>query len=350
MHDRKDAAVKYCMFCREAFEDEMRTCPYCEGELMTELPDEGEAEEKVSEPEDPMQGKLVPVVIVGNEEDLRAASGVLAEFGISFEIDDADVLRKTFPVFMGKPAWRILVQPDEGPDAFLKLAKALPQLFPPEVREALEREREEHPDEARLAALRIQDAAKGPVQEMMTSTLAKDVITVFAGEDENGIAVAQGALARRGREVAGLLSEIAVQSVAEGGEGAERVLYNALEVLEALGYSKTLDRIEPLLESQTPQVRARAAYATGRLGEPSAVDSLLALLSDADEEVRYEASEAVWRLTGMDFEFDPYRKIDDEHEHVEAIRRQWEASDKKGRVRNKADLATLLAALADAGD
>lgn len=328
----------------------MKTCPYCGDKLADELPEEDDEalqEDAADEPGDAgMQGQLVPVVIVKNEDDLRAAAAVLTEYGIDFEIDEADgSWRRIVGVAAGRTAWRLLVKADEGPEAFLRLVKALPGLFPQEVTRVLEREREAHPDEAMRAAGRIVEILESQELQTMRPELATNIVAAFAGEDSAGIARAQYELARRGAEPGELLAEIAAQAVADGGDGAERVLYNVLEVLEALDDTGALGKIEALFECPTSQVRARAAYAAGRLGAPAAVDRLLELLADGDEEVRYEASEAIWRLTGLDFDFDPYLAVEKEKEHVDALRAAWEESGKKGRVRNRVSMASLLQAL-----
>jgi hypothetical protein len=92
-------------------------------------------------------------------------------------------------------------------------------------------------------------------------------------------------------------------------------------------------------------VRTRAAWAAGRLGNPEAVDRLLDLLEDEDEDVRYEASESIWRLTGFDFDFEPEAPVEKERENVEGLRRMWARTRKAAGVRGRTTLKQLLQGL-----
>jgi hypothetical protein len=353
--------MKYCLFCRDSFPDDASVCPRCGGELSPappdpdDAPDERDDELDDDSPEIPgepaavdpdFQGPLVPVAFIKAEEDLRAAVAVLTEHGIYFEIDEAESTPRIVGLSALGRGWRLLVREEEGPDAFLRLVKAMPHIFPDEIA-AEAAEADEHEAEYSLAADVVVDLLHAPVREVSGDVLAKAIITAFSGDDSESVARAKYALARRGEEVAPLLSEIAAQAAAQGGEGAEAVLYNVLEILEALGDTATLPKLEALYSSAHPQVRARAAYAAGRLGAPEAVDALLALLSDADEDTRYEASEAIWRLTGIESDFDPYHAPAEEYANVQSIRDAWARSDKKSTPRSRANLADLLRTLGE---
>jgi len=352
-------SMKYCLFCRDSFEDDVKTCPYCGGELTDRLPepdddgpdDAGDLEAPPRdiadepEPDASFQGPLVPVVIVNSEDDLRAAVDVLKEHGIYFEIDQADPLQKVYGLTTGR-TWRLLVREDEGPDAFLKLVKALPGLFPREIVQNMEEDSQES-DESSLAAARVVEIIQSPSAEKAGGELARAIMTAFAGDDSDGIARAKFYLARKGAAVVPLLREIAAQAAENGGDGSERVLFNSLEILEALGDRTTLERLEPLYASAAPQVRSRAAYAAGRLGAAEAVDGLLELLTDEDEDVRYEASESIWRLTGLDFDFDPYLPVGEQLQQISALRDAWAKSAKTGAVRNRVDLSAILRAMGE---
>lgn len=355
--------MKYCLFCREAFEDETKACPYCGDALADELPtEEGERADDAradgaggaGEPDDEYKGidtgerlgeRLVPVAIVKNEADLREVVAALSEYGTYFEIEEADVTKRLFGLVPGR-TWRVMVRDEDGPETFLRLVKAVPQVYPAEVTERIAEEEEEV--ERHVANGRIVEIMESSEPEASGAELAGAIVEGFASDDAAGIARAKYALARHGRLVAGLLGDIAAASVAQGGEGAERVLFNALEVLEAVGDESTLARIEPHFASPQPRVRARAAYAAGRLGVPAAVDKLIHMLADEDEEVRFEASSAVWRLTGMDFDYDPYGPEDERARDARIMRDTWEKSDHRGRVRSRVDLSELLRAMGEA--
>ncbi|MHC4713222.1 MAG: hypothetical protein ACYTAN_08130 [Planctomycetota bacterium] len=86
--------MKYCLFCRESFEDEMLTCPYCGDDLLDELPDEDYGEEAFAphngrpapEREESEGPPVIQAAIIAGREDLEAAVAVLKEVDIYFEI------------------------------------------------------------------------------------------------------------------------------------------------------------------------------------------------------------------------------------------------------------------------
>jgi len=348
--------MKYCLFCRDSFEDRLAACPRCGGPLVDSAPveDRGASNHDEETPPEHKHPKvdsfqtaaLVAVAIVDSEDDLRAAVDVLDEHGVYFEIEQGDSAEKLLGV-VSQRSWRLLVREEDGQEAFLKLVEKAPEIFPPDVIEAMEEEKEDEEEPTPPALARISEILDSGEAPKLGSDLARAVIEGFAGEDSPAIARAKYELARRGAAVAPLVSEIAAASIADGGEGAERILYNLLEVLEAIGYARALEKIVPLYKSPVSQVRARAAYASGRLGAPEAVTALLDLLADPDDDVRYEASESIWRLTGFDFDFDPYNSPEEEASNVEALRKMWDDSGHKGRVRERVDLAALLRAIAE---
>ncbi|MHC4713221.1 MAG: HEAT repeat domain-containing protein [Planctomycetota bacterium] len=179
--------------------------------------------------------------------------------------------------------------------------------------------------------------------------LAKCVILVFSSEDGLSIAAAKALLAQRGVSVGPVLADIAVEAAANGGEGAEQVLFHSLQALEAVEFTGALAGFETLYDSPQPQVRMRAAYGAGRLGSIDAVDRLLGLLEDEDEDVRYEASEAIWRLTGFDFEFEPYAPVEEERDNIVTLRNLWEAGRSSARVRDRVTLRGILQSLGTEG-
>ena len=61
--------------------------------------------------------------------------------------------------------------------------------------------------------------------------------------------------------------------------------------------------------------------------------------------MRYEAGESVWRLTGMDFEFDAYAPLEEQAGSIERIRAEWELSGRKGAVRDRHGLNDYIADL-----
>jgi hypothetical protein len=404
--------MRFCLFCRDSFDDDPDRCPTCGGQLVDTVPDDTD-EPPAPRPHDPtvdesFQGALVPLVLVRTEDDLRAAVAVLSEFGIYFEIDsNPDALSRLYPVVPSR-AWQILVRDSDGPEAFLRLVKALPSIFPAEVAEAV-RADSASDDPASLAAERVVEllspeadqssdvgarravpavsssdssipvdanqpsdvGARRAVPDASSSDssippeadhssdvgarravpgLVESIILAFSSDDPDSVAVAKSALAKKGAPIAPLLTQIAATAVAEGGEGAERVLFHTLEVLEALGDDALLPKLAPLLSAAASAVRARAAYAAGRLGAPLAVDLLLPLLEDHDEDVRYEANEAIWRLSGLDFDFDPYQSIETQQPNIAALKDAWESSPTTGRVRNRTTLQDILRILADNGD
>lgn len=321
--------MKYCLFCREAFEDDINVCPYCSDELSDTLPGPDEEHEPhggtfagKDEPVDSADDENIPLVqvaIIESEAGLRAAVEVLKVHGIYFEIEETDRAKARAGI-VARRAWRLLADADEAHRAFLNLVEEAPGLFPSEVRKQFA----EPPDVdeagrgALMGIIEILDSG----DEHRGEELAAAIISGFAADDPEAVAAAKNALVTHGA-VAPLLADIAGQSISAGGEGAERVLFNTLEILEAMGYVPALERIEPHYDSPVPQVRARAAYAAGRLGITDGVDALLPLLEDEDEDVRYEASEAVWRLTGLEFEFDPYASLEDEADNVKRITQAW---------------------------
>lgn len=343
--------MKYCLFCRESYEDAMQTCPYCGDELLDELPDEGYGDEAYAyhggRPDDQEQGAeegppVVQVAIITSQEDLEAAVEVLKAGGIYFEIEDADRMSANAGIIPSR-AWRLMVEQDQTHDAFLRLVSAIPQAFPRAVAEEVGEDGEEPRDESAAEAVEsIEDILNGSKKTADEAALAGSVITVFSCEDPVAIARTKLLLARGRESSAGTLSRIAIEAAGAGGEGAESVLFHVMQVLEALGHDSALAGMEQLYESSVAQVRTRAAWAAGRLGNPEAVDRLLDLLEDEDRDVRYEASESIWRLTGFDFDFEPEAPLEEEREKVEGLRRMWARARKSASVRGRMTLKQLL--------
>lgn len=335
--------MKYCLFCRDSFEDEVEACPYCGGELAGELPDDAEGV-GAREDESPSgagleEEHLLQVAIITSEEDLTAAVEVLRDENVYFEIDEVERTKARAGVIPGR-AWRLLVEAEEAHEAFLSLVKRIPRAFPRPVGQAEGGQAREN-DRTEDVPSRVEEILDSADPGAASAELARAVVHVFCSDDAAAIARSMRALARRGGEVGGLLARIAVESARSGGEGAERVLFHSMKVLEAIGHDEALPEIEALYSSPVPQVRSRASYAAGRLGNPEAVDALLDL-EDEDEDVRYEASEAVWRLTGLDFEFEPYAPLEEERENVHRLRETWRQAGTKIRVRGRITLADLF--------
>jgi len=351
--------MRYCLFCREAFADDPAKCPYCDGELVDRLPEpdeddadrdadedslkhgEGQTEEGEGEP-------LVEVAVVDKEEDLRAAVDVFKEHGMNFEIEEVNP--DEIKVISGRE-WRLLVPADEAESAFVRLVHQAPFIFPRHMREHFKSapvadEGEVPPAAETAAKIPAMLEEKPPVSSI---DLTRAIAEGLALRGSRSVVRAKLALAMHGVQVAPLLAGIVAEAISAGGEGAEALIFNSLEVLEAIGYDDAIEKIEPLYDSPTPQVRSRAAYAAGRLGDPGSVGGLLDLLADEDEDVRYEASEAIWRLTGLDFEYDPYKPIEEERRHVEDLRKQCQSRFDHDDVLNRTTMASLqeMAALAD---
>jgi hypothetical protein len=342
--------MRYCLFCREAFPDDPAKCPYCDGELVDKLPDpdadqgdidreEGARERGERENDESGGSPLVEVAVVDKEDDLRAAVEVFKQHGTGFEIEEVD---RAQVKMIGGRAWRLLVPGDEAEAAFFHLVEEAPGIFPREMREEFARERPPEEDKGAEAAAKIPAMLEAKTPAVNPVDLARAIVEGFASRNSPAVSHAKYALAVHGREVAPLLAGIVAEAISAGGEGAVSVLFNALEILETIGYGQAIESIEPLYASGTPQVRARAAYAAGRLGNPEAVDGLLDLLEDEDEEVRYEASESIWRLSGLDFEYDPYAPVDKEREHVQALRAEWSRHHGHDHVRNRRSVPDLL--------
>lgn len=68
---------------------------------------------------------------------------------------------------------------------------------------------------------------------------------------------------------------------------------NAAAALGELGDPEAVEPLIAALDDHSPLVRARAAEALGRLGESNALAPLAALLGDADREVRDAAAEGL---------------------------------------------------------
>jgi len=348
--------MKYCLFCRESFEDEMQTCPYCGDELLDELPDEdyaddayawhgGRAAEKEPEREGP---PVVQVAIITSQGDLEAAVDVLKEEEIYFEIEDADRSAAAAGIIPTR-AWRLLVDQEEAHDAFVLLVCAIPQAFPRPVADRFAEQSDEgegaRNETAARAAEAIEEIFSRPEGTIDGAVLARHVIEVFSSENPVAITRTKLRLARAGDAAAALLAGIAVEAAAAGGEGAEGVLFHTMQVLEATGYAGALEKVESLYDSPVAQVRTRAAYAAGRLGDPAAVDRLLDLLEDENEDVRYEASESIWRLTGFDFDFEPEAAAEEQQENIRRLREMWREGRKTASVRGRVTLRRLLQGL-----
>ncbi len=343
--------MRYCLFCREAFENDVIACPYCGDTLVDRLSEPGGEEAAEAGGVEPVgearstEGPLIQVAIVTGEADLRAAVEVFKEANAYFEIEEVDRAEAQAGIVGGR-AWRLLVPADEANAAFMRLVALAPQIFPPAVREHFEEEEEtdERAEACAETVDRLVDALEAEEGEA-GADFAKTVIEALSCDDADELARAKYALASHAAEVAPLLGEIAAEAAATGGEGAEKVLYNAADVLDASGYTGALASVEALYESPVPQVRSRAAWAAGRLGGDEAVDGLIGLLGDPDEDVRYEASESIWRLTGLDFEFDSDADPAEQAENVEAIRRLWLRSRGFTSVRSKRRVKDFLGGL-----
>ncbi len=343
--DRMDT-MKYCLFCREAFDDDPQECPYCGGELVDELPGADSADQDAysagdDEPEPATPDtELLQVAIATSEMDLRAIVAVLKESDIYFEIEEVDRQQVEAGLVPGR-AWRLLVGADEAYAAFTKLVADVPQAFPHSVTNALTPASEESESPSDVPA-KIEEMLALPSSQSNSAKLAQALIRTFSSDNPDEMAAVKSILARHAATVEPLLAQIAVESAAAGGDGAERVLFHLMQVLEAVGYSEALGEIEALYDSPVPQVRTRAAYAAGRLGAVEAVERLLGLLEDEEEDVRYEASESIWRLTGLDFEFEPSAPVEEESENLARLREAWQRSGKSGHVRGKVTLADLF--------
>lgn len=349
-----EGAMKYCLFCRESYEDEMQTCPYCGDDLLDELPEEGDAAEayayhgghSADQEQESEEGQpVIQAAIITSQDDLEAAVDVLTQGGIYFEIEDADRMSANAGIIPAR-AWRLLVEQDQAHDAFVRLVSAIPQAFPRVVAEEVGEDGQERRDESAAAAVEsIENILNGSETMSDETALAGGVIAVFSCEDPVAIARTKLLLARRGESSAEMLSRIAIEAAGAGGEGAESVLFHTMQVLEALSHDSALTGMEQLYKSPVAQVRTRSAWAAGRLGNPEAVDRLLDLLEDEDEDVRYEASESIWRLTGFDFDFEPEAPVEKERENVEGLRRMWARTRKAVGVRGRTTLKQLLQGL-----
>ncbi len=347
----RDAAMKYCLFCRESFEDEMWTCPYCGDELLDDLPEEGDADESYAshgegarqeEPEEEGVPPVVQVAIVTSQEDLEAAVAVLKETNIYFEIEDAD-RRSAEAGIIPARAWRLLVAEEAAHDAFLRLISAIPRAFPREVAEKADQGNDEEDETVAEASVLIEDILSSPGDQMDEVALARQVIAVFSSEAAVIIARAKIMLSRAGEDVAEMLVRIAAEAAATGGERAESVLFHSMQVLEAMGVPRgAREAMERLYDSPVEQVRSRAAYGAGRLGDPAAVERLLDMLEDRSEQVRYEASESIWRLTGFDFDFEPSAPVEEERENIMKLREMWKGARGSASVRGRVTLRGLL--------
>ncbi len=355
--------MKYCLFCRESFEDEMLTCPYCSDALADELPDEGYVDEPSAPAHDaaseatPEEAAVAPevlmVAVLGAEEDLKAAVDVLKELDIYFEIESID----DFSVITGMrstAAWRLLVEADNAREAFLALVEKIPHAFPRSVVEwaAADRESGKGPqtaDPPRDPAGQLRRILAEPLNDLEALEVAKLLIEAFSGPDAETIARLKGELAREAVSAAPVTAEVAAEAISLGGEGAERVLFHCMQVLEAVGFDQALSRVEPHYASEVAQVRTRAAYAAGRLGNTDAVDALLDLLGDPDEDVRYEASESIWRLTGFDFEYEPHAQVAEEAANLAMLREMWAQRRASASVRSRTKLADIFKGLNNPG-
>ena len=355
--------MKYCLFCRESFEDEMLTCPYCSDELADELPDEGcveqpsalapDAASEATPEEAAVPPEVLMVAVLGTEEDLKAAVDVLKELDIYFEIESID----GFSGITGMrtaAAWRLLVEADNAREAFLALVDKIPHAFPRSVVEWADADREsgkgpQTADPPSDPAGQLRRILAEPLSDLAALEVAKLLIEAFSGPDAEAIAMLKGELARKAPRAAPVIAEVAAEAISMGGEGAERVLFHCMQVLEAVGFDQALSRVEPHYASGVAQVRTRAAYAAGRLGNTDAVDALLDLLEDPDEDVRYEASESIWRLTGFDFDFEPHAQVPEEAAKLAALREMWAERRTSASVRSRTKLADIFKGLNNPG-
>ncbi|MBI4617496.1 MAG: HEAT repeat domain-containing protein [Planctomycetes bacterium] len=79
-----------------------------------------------------------------------------------------------------------------------------------------------------------------------------------------------------------------------------------------------------LLRDPEPQVRARAATAMGKAGDPSALPHLVRLYLDPSPEVQAEAADSVWRIAGEDDGFHPDLEPREKTRIVEEWRKRLE--------------------------
>lgn len=356
--------MKYCLFCRESFEDEMSACPYCGDELADELPEEGCVEgpsapardaacETIPGEEAAEVPEVLMVAAIGAEEDLKEAVDVLKELDIYFEIEPIDDF-SGITGMRSTAAWRLLVEVDSAHEAFLVLVEKIPHAFPRSIVEWAAADA--HSGEGSQAAGTASDPAgqlrlilAEPLNDLAALEVAKLLIEVFSGPDAEAIARLKAELAREAANAAPVTAEVSAEAISLGGEGAERVLFHCMQVLEAVGFDQALSRIEPHYASDVAQVRTRAAYAAGRLGNMDAVDALLDLLEDPDEDVRYEASESIWRLTGFDFEFEPHAQVAEEAARLAALREMWARGRTSASVRSRTKLADIFKGLDSPG-
>jgi len=105
----------------------------------------------------------------------------------------------------------------------------------------------------------------------------------------------------------GLLERLLAASIVTdaGGEDVRRDLSQALQNADPEALAETLGA--GLLRSEDPAVRVRLARALGRFRNRFAAEYLVALLQDADPDVRDEAFESLYFLSGgRDFGFDAH--------------------------------------------
>jgi hypothetical protein len=97
------------------------------------------------------------------------------------------------------------------------------------------------------------------------------------------------------------LTEVARKAIVERDRDRLRPVVSALAKVRGYRPDETFS---PFLEDEDPTVRALAALVVGRTGSKTCVPLLVPLLEDADVEVREEAIEALYTLTGDDLGFE----------------------------------------------
>jgi len=155
---------------------------------------------------------------------------------------------------------------------------------------------------------------------------------VMTGDDSSLAAMAAGAL--------GSLGADALPHLKPALDDPREDIREAVAVaLAGVGGTETVGLLSGVVKTDSsPTVRAAAATALGRLGDPDAMPVLLNALGDSDAAVRGRAAEAVSTITGIEFGFrpeDPPARRQQAQRQIHILWKQFEPAIRDARARQR---------------
>jgi len=270
--------MPYCPECRDEFVEGVRRCADCDVGLVDDL---SAVPDPASEPVEP-EGD---VVSVGRHQDQNAAASAAAML-LSVSIP-ARIRQVEAEEGEPGPRWEV-----EVPGDFADNARRVLRLAPDEDEE--ERIRPEDLELLELSLHALREAGEDGVAGLVR------LLVRGSGEVVKGAALR---LARLGGAGGAALQQALVEAVAAN---SDEIPPAVVKAYQTDGIRTIPAGLPPLIEDDDPEVRIRAVRTMAGIGGSEAMVSAVALLRDAEEEVREEAADAIWELTEgrIDLEFD----------------------------------------------